>query len=87
MALSSAQILQRAATDEDAALGYSALLPQQLEALTAVASGRDVFASLPTGFGQSLCFFALPWMFDTLTGLNRALIVLVASPLIAFTTD
>ena len=71
MALWSTQVIQRAATDAAAALGYSALLPQQLEALTAVASGRDVFASLPTRFGKSLRFFALPWMFDTLRGLNH----------------
>ena len=87
MALLSTQVIQRAATDAAAALGHSALPPQQLEALTAVASGRDVFASLPTGFGKSLCFFALPRMFVTLRGLNWASIVLVVSPLIALMTD
>ena len=31
-------------------------------------SGQDVFGSLPSGFGKTLCFTALPWTFDKLRG-------------------
>ena len=33
--------------------------------------GNDVLVSLPTGFGESLCFPLLPYVFDYLRGGDR----------------
>ena len=44
---------------------------------------KDVFVSLPTGYGKSLCFAALPYTFDQLRMTDRPSVVIVVSPLIA----
>ena len=65
-------------------VGISQLKSQQKEAIQAFAQGHDVFVSLPTGFGKSLCYALLPLVFDHL--LHRCAgtsIVLVLSPLTA----
>ena len=41
-------------------LGYAGLTPEQEKVVRSFVSGRDVFLSLPTGSGKSLCFAALP---------------------------
>jgi len=38
------------------------------EAVKAFVEGNNVFMSLPTGFGKSLCFVLLPYVFDCLCG-------------------
>ena len=35
-------------------------------AVTAFVRGKDVYVSLPTGSGNSLCYAYLPWVFDAL---------------------
>ena len=40
------------------------LKPQQAEAIRHIYEGRDVFIWLPTGFGKSICYEVLPFMFD-----------------------
>lgn len=45
-------------------LGFSSLYLEQRKAITAFVQGCDVFVSLPTGFGKTLCFGVLPWTFD-----------------------
>ena len=47
---------------------------------------HDVFMWLPTGYGKSLCYQALPFMIDSELGLvdtGKNSVVLVISPLIA----
>lgn len=56
--------------------------------LGSVYDGEDVFVCLPTGFGKSICFHTLPFVFDfkLQTG-SRKSIVVVVSPLIALMAD
>ena len=48
-------------------LGYPTLRPNQHKAIKSFMEGHDVFISLPTGCGKSLCFSVLPYAFDYLT--------------------
>ena len=61
-----------------ASLGYLELKPEQEEAVASFVRGADVFVSLPTGYGKSLCFGLLPRVFDLLRGVeNRSIAVVV----------
>ena len=63
---------------------------EQLAAIRAVHDGKDCFVWLPTGFGKSLCFQALPFVFDYSLGLvntNKKSMVVVAAPLVALIVD
>ena len=67
------------------ALGYTSLKSEQETALLSFLGGRDVFVSLPTGYGKSLCYAALPATFDSLR--QATSIVVTVSPLIALMKD
>jgi len=67
-------------------LGYS-LKPEQRMSVQKFVNGNDVFVSLPTGYGKSLCYILLPRVFDLLRGVKNKSIVLVVSPLIALMKD
>ena len=45
-------------------LGYSHPKLAQAEAVSTFILGRDVFLSLPTGYGKSLCYPCLQLVFD-----------------------
>jgi ATP-dependent DNA helicase RecQ len=60
-------------------LGFQQLRPGQLDAVQALASGRDVLAVLPTGGGKSAIY--------ELAGMLRPGPVIVVSPLIALQDD
>ena len=45
-------------------VGIKALKPLQRDAIRTFVGGRDVFVSLPTGFGKSLCYAFLPTVCD-----------------------
>ena len=47
-------------------LGYEKPTKDQVQVIEAFLSGKDVFVMLPTGSGKSLCFVALPLVFDSL---------------------
>ena len=50
--------------EASSALGYMSLKPEQERVLSEFVGDKDVFVSLPTGFGKSLCYAALPLAFD-----------------------
>ena len=58
--------MDEAITAAAAKLGYCDVKNEQREVVRAIATGRDVFVALPTGFGKSLCYAVLPFVFDTL---------------------
>ena len=63
-------------------LGYE-LRARQKEVLV---KGRDVFVSLPTGSGKSLCYSVLPWTYDCLRCRSKpSSVIIVVSPLVALT--
>ena len=51
-------------------LGYE-LRAKQLEVVFKFVRGQDVFVSLPTGSGKSLCYSVLRWTFDRLRKRRR----------------
>ena len=59
----------------------------QEESIFYFINGNDVFVSLPTGFGKSLCYILLPAVFDSLWKQSKTYIILVVSPLITLMND
>ena len=49
-------------------LGIKWFKQKQVEAVESFLSGKDTFVSLPTGYGKSVIYAALPLAFDTLKG-------------------
>ena len=45
-------------------IGIPSLNEKQKEAVRAFVGGKDVFVSLPTGFGKSVCFQSVLFVFD-----------------------
>ena len=66
--------------------GYLELRREQELAVKKFAMGNDVFVSLPTGSGKSVCFSILPIVFDLLRG-KPGSVVVVVSPLISLMKD
>ena len=66
------------------------LKAEQRSAMEAIYNGHDVFVWLPTGYGKSLCYQALPYIMDFKLGLvesKQHSLVLVVSPLVALIVD
>ena len=58
--------------------------------MEAIYDGRDVFMWLPTGYGKSLCYQALPFLMDSKQGFantKKRSAVFVVSPLVAVMID
>lgn len=68
-------------------LGYDNVRDLQLQVITGVLSGFDVFGILPTGYGKSLCYASLPWAFDNLYQPDNSSVVCVVTPLTAIIQD
>ena len=47
-------------------LGVKALKDKQKEAIYNFVRGQDCFVILPTGYGKTLCYALLPFVFDHL---------------------
>jgi len=61
----------REAAIEDAVreLGLETLKPKQRDAIVSFLSGNDTLVVLPTGYGKSVVYAALPLIFDKLRGI------------------
>ena len=62
----------------------------QRSSMKAIFNGKDVFVWLPTGYGKSLCYQALPFLMDfkkSLVDTEKRSAVLVIRPLIALMID
>ena len=80
--------IQRALRSTAEKLGYSTLLRSQQELVVKYfVQGNDVFVSLPTGSGKSLCYTILPYVFDILRNEVEPSIFIIVSPLIALMKD
>jgi bloom syndrome protein len=60
-------LISRTISEVSRSLGIT-LKEKQLEAIMAFMSGRDVFVSLPTGYGKSLIYGLLPLIYDIYKG-------------------
>ena len=54
---------------------------EQRASIKAVYEGKDAFVWLPTRFGKSVCYEALPFVFDFKLRTNAPCLALVISPL------
>ena len=66
------------------------LKEEQKQAIAAVYRGRDVFVWLPTGFGKSVCFQALPFVFDYKLGLvntEKKSLAIIIAPLVSLMVE
>lgn len=72
--------LTRILADIAGLFGIESFKDKQDEALRAFLSGRDTFVSLPTGYGKSAIYAALPLICDRLLD-RRGSIVVCVSPL------
>jgi len=68
-------------------LGYDRVKDLQREIIHKVVAGHDVFAVLPTGYGKSLCYWCLPFLFDEIYRPDEPTIVCVVSPLLGIIED
>ena len=78
--------LTRVLADVAGLFGIASFKDKQDEALRAFLSGRDTFVSLPTGYGKSVIYAALPLIFDRLLD-RRGSIVVCVSPLTSLMID
>ena len=66
------------------------LKPEQSETLELIFQGKDVFVWFPTGYDKSVCYQALPFMFNHKLGRSNPVdrsVVLVVSPLVSLMID
>ena len=73
-------------------LGHAVCKPEQKEASINILEGKDVFVSVPTGYGKSAIFQILPTCAEKLLTMIesndiRHPAVLVISPLVSLITD
>ena len=79
--------IERAANTISKKFGHFSIKSEQLQVVSSILNGRDVFAVLPTGYGKSFCYSCLPYMFDTIAPIETPSIVIVVAPLTAIMKD
>ena len=67
-------------------LGFETLKSKQRDAIESFLSGNDTLVVLPTGYGKSVIYAALPLIFDKLRGKDKRRIVSYCSELIIILT-
>lgn len=60
--------LRKIVEDSVKRLEFGAIKEKQLEGISAFVEGQDTFVSLPTGYGKSIIYAALPYVYDKLRG-------------------
>ena len=73
-----------------ASVRYVSVHEVEAKAVSSIIASKDVFISLPTETGKSLCFALVPLVFDHLFGYKKGTetsIVIVVFPLIALIKD
>ena len=68
-----------AITAEARRLGYSDVTSDQRLVVERFLPGSDVFVSLPTGSGKSLCYWMLPFASDILRGKVGSIVLVVSA--------
>ena len=68
------------------------LKPEQEDVIYKLYQGQDVFAWFPTGYGKSICYQLLPFLFDAklhrqLESMQKRSKVIVVSPLVSLMVD
>ena len=62
------------------------LKAEQRASIKSIYEGKDVFLWLPTGFGKSLCYKLLPFVFGDKLNRNDCLVIVI-SPLVSLMVD
>ena len=60
-------------------LGYCSIKEKQKEAIVDFMNGNDCFVILPSGYGKSLCYGILPYVFDALRGKEGSIVLCVST--------
>ena len=69
-------------------LGIEKLQEEQDKGIRAFVGGKNPFAGLPTGYGKSLCFALLPYIFDYIMMKTGSIVeVICVSPLTSLMMD
>ena len=76
-----------AVTEAIQRLGYSTMKPEQLQVVSGIDSGRDVFAVSPTGFGKNHCYACSPTVFGLVLPVKGTSIDLAVAHLTAIMKD
>jgi superfamily II DNA helicase RecQ len=63
------------------------LKEKQLETLRVLFMGHDCVSVMPTGYGKSVIFQCLPWLFQCKKEFQHPLITVVVSPLTSLMQD
>ena len=86
MALSKGQI-ENSTTKTTQDMGYATMKPKQVQVVSGMLRGHDVFGILPVDFSKSLCFACLPSVYDQLFASNNPSIVVIVTPLTTVMKD